>query len=253
MRLILKVRKTELYDKYTYTTVSSTMDVASSILSQRISKNNRKSFVVLSDEQTSGVGKPGRSFISPSHSGVYMTICCMSDTKSNYGRVTMAVADIVCKAINQIYGVDTRLKWVNDLVLKRKKIGGILTRIFDINDDDRFLMIGIGININTPSDFIHSKIIGGITKEINPVQKKLLIENIIHCFFEYRTTFNSQFWIDEYVNLSCLIGKKVKLLIGTDNVIGIVVGFSSDGSIIITNKYNGNLKIPAGEILKVIW
>ncbi|MHC9536373.1 hypothetical protein ACVQ8P_01010 [Dellaglioa sp. BT-FLS60] len=80
-----------------------------------------KKSLIISNEQTAGLGKPGRNFISPKGSGIYVTICCISNKhEMRYGKVAMTTAILTYQAINKIYNINDKLKWVNDIILNQK-------------------------------------------------------------------------------------------------------------------------------------
>lgn len=56
----------------------------------------------------------------------------------------------VASGIQDITGMETKIKWPNDLVLSGKKICGILTEMSTDLDSIRYIIVGIGINVNTP-------------------------------------------------------------------------------------------------------
>ena len=113
--------------------------------------------VVISDCQTGGKGRRGRTFHSPSGVGLYLSYLMRPDSGiENISEITCRTAVAVCRAIKNCYGFDSEIKWVNDVLMNRKKICGILTEAsFDsVSNAVDSLIIGIGINVNNrPSDF----------------------------------------------------------------------------------------------------
>ena len=109
--------------------------------------------LITSEKQTGGRGRQGKSFSSP-EGGLYMTLllrCGMPITTAVGATSCSAVA--VSRAIKNVCGIDTGIKWVNDIYAGGKKLCGILTEA--VNDYSRgiseYLVIGIGINVlSTP-------------------------------------------------------------------------------------------------------
>ena len=113
--------------------------------------------VIVSEEQTGGRGRRGRSFQSPKGKGLYLTALLRPRLDpSQVADITAWVAVAVCDGIEAACGVRPQIKWTNDLVLNGKKLCGILTELgleSESNDLD-YLITGIGINVNhTPEDF----------------------------------------------------------------------------------------------------
>ena len=105
--------------------------------------------LLVAKAQSSGRGRMGRSFYSPSDTGLYMSllveICDISDPV----RLTCAVSVAVVKSIEAICGVKVDIKWVNDIYLKGRKICGILCESFSLADGRKYSVIGIGLNLYT--------------------------------------------------------------------------------------------------------
>lgn len=105
--------------------------------------------VVLAGSQSAGKGRMGRSFSSPEGKGVYLSAILRPGCRpEQLMHLTCAVAVAVCDAIEQAAGIRPGIKWINDLVLEGKKLGGILT---ELAIDSRtgladYAIVGIGIN-----------------------------------------------------------------------------------------------------------
>ncbi len=113
--------------------------------------------VVISDCQTGGKGRRGRKFLSPSGVGLELPYLMRPSTGiDRISEITCWTAVAVCEAIKDCYGVDSEIKWVNDVLMNRMKICGILTEASFEAESGTIdsLVIGIGININEKrSDF----------------------------------------------------------------------------------------------------
>lgn len=111
--------------------------------------------VVLADCQTGGYGRYGRPFYSPSQTGLYMSVIlrnCLDQTQTAT-LMTAAAAVAVISAIQSVTGIQASIKWVNDIFIEDKKVCGILTEAMTDFESRSiaFVVIGIGININTAS------------------------------------------------------------------------------------------------------
>lgn len=109
--------------------------------------------VVISDEQTEGRGRRGRSFHSPGGTGLYMSIILRPESIAlDAMLITAAAAVAVTNAISKLLNKEAGIKWVNDIFLDGKKICGILTEaISDLQTATiESLVLGIGINIKEP-------------------------------------------------------------------------------------------------------
>lgn len=113
--------------------------------------------VLIADRQTDGRGRMGRSFHSPANMGIYLSIILRPDTKpTQLMHLTCATGVAACNAIEVACGFRPKIKWANDLIYQKKKLGGILTEL-SLNSKTGlvdYAIIGIGINCNqSPTDF----------------------------------------------------------------------------------------------------
>ena len=131
--------------------VTSTNDVLKNLASSGAPEGT----VLIADRQTKGKGRRGRSFESPSGTGIYLSYLLRPEASpSSVTHVTACTAVCVHNAILKACGINTSIKWVNDLILDHKKICGILTEMnlesetYSIDS----IIIGIGINVNGSSE-----------------------------------------------------------------------------------------------------
>ena len=104
--------------------------------------------VLIADRQTGGRGRLGRSFHSPSGLGLYFSLILRPECHATQlMHLTCAVAVAACDAVEKASGLHPGIKWTNDLVWGRRKLGGILTEL-GLNPDGTvdYAIIGIGIN-----------------------------------------------------------------------------------------------------------
>lgn len=125
--------------------VGSTNDVAFQLAQEGAAEGT----VVLSEEQTSGRGRLGRRWLSEKHLGIYMSLVVRPKLRPRHAPVlNLAVAVAVSKAIEQTCGLAADIKWPNDILVNGKKCCGILTEMTADLDQIKYLVIGIGINVN---------------------------------------------------------------------------------------------------------
>lgn len=130
-----------------------------------------KTAIIVSESQTAGRGRLGRTFYSPMNTGIYLTVIYSPEGGvSQPARLTASSAVAVCRAVKKIYGVECAIKWINDIFAHGKKVCGILTEGFT-NFETGLIesaIIGIGINIKDNPDCFPDdvkKIAGGINSD----------------------------------------------------------------------------------------
>ena len=104
----------------------------------------------LARTQTGGRGRLGRSFHSPAHTGLYMTVAyTTSEPLTEAVRVTAGAAVSALSAIEALTDLRPSVKWVNDVYLHGCKVGGILTEAVTLGDGRTRMAVGLGINLTT--------------------------------------------------------------------------------------------------------
>ena len=107
--------------------------------------------IVIADEQTKGKGRLGRSWHSPPDSGVYLSCILRPEIVPNeVSKITLVAAVSVVKAVRELSSLRALIKWPNDIIISDKKTGGVLTELKGEADKVNFVILGIGINVNTP-------------------------------------------------------------------------------------------------------
>ena len=105
--------------------------------------------VVLAEEQTAGKGRAGRAWQSDRGVGVYVTLLLRPKLAPVQAPLLTMMAGLSAHAaIHTQTGLAPDLKWPNDLLLRGKKVGGILTEMHAEPAQVRFIIVGIGLNVN---------------------------------------------------------------------------------------------------------
>lgn len=137
-----------------YKTIDSTNTEALRRLSSAKDIRSLDQTVIAAYEQTAGRGRLKRAFYSPAKTGIYFTaIHAPKEPIQAPAKLTAAAAVAVCRSLEELFKVDAKIKWVNDIYVAEKKVCGILAE-GHISPDGHIdaAAIGIGINIY-PSDF----------------------------------------------------------------------------------------------------
>ncbi|HAZ97482.1 biotin--[acetyl-CoA-carboxylase] ligase [uncultured Treponema sp.] len=172
--------------------------------------------LVLAESQTSGHGRLGRFFYSPSLTGAYFSFSVVKEGGiKNPAMFTVSSAVGVCRAIKKLFGTTCSIKWVNDVFCGGKKVCGILTEGI-VNSSKGIVeaaVVGIGINLATQNDFpkeLREKA-GGISSEEFLSEKKIDSQKLIFCCMDEITAIlaSGENVIPEYKKLSCLLGKEL--------------------------------------------
>lgn len=150
---------------YLHRTIDSTNNEAKRL----IAAGKTGTALIVAEEQTAGRGRRGRDFFSPALTGIYMTFSFQSSMPlTDAVGITTATAVAVFLAIKDLTGVETEIKWVNDIYLHGKKICGILTEAISDFESGcvQHIIVGVGMNYQT-ADFPRE--LKGIAGSLSPV------------------------------------------------------------------------------------
>ncbi len=125
------------------TSTGSTQDVARS----EAEAGAPAGTVVLAEEQTAGHGRFGRAWVSTSGKNLYFTII-LQPPLPRLRPLGIVAPLAVARAVQEVVGLDPRIKWPNDVLLNGKKFAGILIESEVAGQDVHYALIGIGINVN---------------------------------------------------------------------------------------------------------
>ncbi len=183
--------------------------------------------LVTAKQQTKGRGREGKSFYSPKDTGVYFTL--LFRASENFDFITPAAAVCVCREIKKLTGIETQIKWVNDIFLEGKKIGGILGERFSVKGES-LTAVGIGINLTTkefPEDLPLASSLG---KEVDKNQLSLSFANSL---LEINKRPNREEIFTEYSNRLFIVGKTVSFALNGKIFRGKAVGINEDFNLLV--------------------
>ena len=199
--------------------------------------------VVIVKSQSAGKGRLGRSFLSSSENGLYMTIVLRPKMLAKECvNITVACAVAVAKAIEGTSGVKTGIKWVNDIYINDKKCAGILTEAsVDFESGGvQYAVVGIGVNLCPPEDGFDPEIkeiaCGVYENEYPRGYKALLCAEIINNFFDVHEKLEDKKYLDEYKEKSIIIGKEVDVYVGENRLSGVAVDIDDNANLVVKDE-----------------
>ncbi len=188
-------------------------------------------FVVVSNEQTEGRGRYGRSFYSPGKSGIYMSLLLRPDkyTAKQAVRITTMAAVAMCEAIEAVSERKAQIKWVNDIYVDGKKVCGILTDAsFSLeNGLLEYAVLGAGLNVyypegGFPEDISH--VAGAVFEKAGSDVKNRLAAEFLNHFMEYYKAENQCDYIEKYRTRCFVIGRRITVNDGEKSRDALVLG-----------------------------
>lgn len=199
--------------------------------------------IVFAEEQTKGRGRMGKKWTSPI-GNIYMSIAFSGS--SIVKEPLSLITGLICQqAINKVIGEDSiGLKWPNDIILNKKKVGGILIEK-EILGTKVINIVGIGINLK----LVKKESWWGDLSDYQDIDRNVLINNILLEFISYIDKGLDN-WTDKWESSCMHLNSNIK--IQSNNIIlneGRFLGINSKGALrIMSNKDGKNYEYAYGDI-----
>jgi BirA family biotin operon repressor/biotin-[acetyl-CoA-carboxylase] ligase len=278
----LAVDKTEILDLTKIESLLQTRKLArpsgaANELWQTIDSTNSRALTLQSDgimvvarQQTAGRGRLGRTWMSPLDAGVYVSFRVSPEPFSEQlSLVTMATGLACVKAVQASTGIILGIKWVNDLILVDRKVGGILAELVGVNIPavapnqpslvqssltNRALIIGIGINISRPIEDPPPELASTMTwlseSGQSDVDPNLLVAQIafeLEKCLEALSEGMNDFILDGWRRYSVTLGQRVVARVGSQTIEGDAIDIDQSGALLL-NTTAGLRTLHAGEV-----
>lgn len=213
--------------------------------------------VIVADRQTGGRGRLGRSFHSPGGQGVYLSALLRPECPpEKLMHLTCAVAVAMCEAVHAACGIRPGIKWTNDLVFGKRKLGGILTEL-SVDSKTGLVssaVIGIGINCCQQSgDFPEEirQIATSLAMETGKtVDRSALIAAMIRSLQEMdRGLLLEKAAILKVYRASCVtLGQSVSILRADTVTHGTALDIDEDGGLLVRMEDGSVQTVASGEV-----
>lgn len=210
--------------------------------------------VAFAEEQLSGKGRLGRVWSSPKGSGLWFSFLLRPEiAPSQVAGITLAVGLGVCKAIRSYTGLEAKIKWPNDVIVENKKVCGILTEMTAETDRVNYVVVGVGINVNTkefPYEIQHKATSLAIKKGMD-IDRIKLFQNILECVEVYMDSYFVNLEasiIDEYTSLCATLERNVDVIRGKQKITGKAVRIGEFGDLIVRLENGQEVSINSGEV-----
>lgn len=220
-----------------YAELTSTMDAA-----KHLARKGCPNFTtVIAGRQQNGRGRLNRQWLSEK-GGLYFTMVLRPDLPPVLSfRVGLLASVTLARILNEIFGIDVRVKWPNDLLVDERKICGMLSELEAEADRVAFINIGIGLNVNNDP----SPIEPAATSLQNILGRKVSIKEILA---RYLDSFEAQMQtaaydevIEQWKQLTVTLNRDVRVVTTHEVLTGKAIDIDDTGALILKCS-DGSLK-----------
>jgi BirA family transcriptional regulator, biotin operon repressor / biotin---[acetyl-CoA-carboxylase] ligase len=252
--LLARLGKTKVIgrDIRVFEQTTSTNDVIEKLARDGV----KEGVVVFAESQTKGRGRLGRKWISPAHKGLWFSILLRPDLRpQETTQLTVASATALRRAIQSETGLKPEIKWPNDILIGGKKVAGILTELSAELDKVRYVILGIGIDVNLDA--------GEFPAELKKTATSLKIEAgetisraelattiLLELDKDYSRICSGKFAAvgDEWQENCVTIGKNVTVQIGERKIRGRAESLDDDGALCVRTEHGHLERITGGDV-----
>lgn len=252
--LIARLGKTKVIgrDIRVFQETTSTNDVIEKFARDGV----KEGVVVFAESQTRGRGRLGRKWVSPAKKGLWFSLLLRPDlSPQQTTRLTVASATALRRAIESHTGLKPEIKWPNDILISGKKVAGILTELNAEPDRVKYVIIGIGVDVNfTARD---------LPPELKKVATSLKIESgkaisraelaisILHELdLDYLLIGSDAFEkvAEEWEKHCKTIGEEVVIRAGAREIRGRAESLAEDGALLLRTEHGRLERIVGGDV-----
>jgi BirA family biotin operon repressor/biotin-[acetyl-CoA-carboxylase] ligase len=229
---------------------ASTNDAARKLASNAAAHGS----LIISATQTDGRGRHGKRWISP-RGGIWMTLILRSPTTRQVEWVPLIGALSVARAVHSQLGIDSRVRWPNDVVVNGSKVAGLIAEGHQQGDSLEFVLLGIGVNANFESRQLLDRKVDAVTlMDLNggTVDNSSLVCNILLELEELLSLAASdpQRLLEFLRRRDYSAGRNVKVVMEDRMVEGVFVEYQSLGAVLVDSK-GERVIVPASSALLV--
>jgi BirA family biotin operon repressor/biotin-[acetyl-CoA-carboxylase] ligase len=216
----------------------------------------KEGVVIFAEAQSKGRGRMGRSWISPARKGLWFSVLLRPDIQPQAAtQLTIAAATALARAITLHTGIVPEIKWPNDILIRGKKIAGILTEMSAEMDHLKEVILGIGIDVNLEANEFPAalrKIATSIRIESGQVVDRagLAVAILRELDRDYERIKRGEFDIvaEQWREHCSTIGCQVSIRVGDRVIRGRAEALDADGALLLRGQHGHLERIIGGDV-----
>lgn len=218
---------------------------------KQIALEENEGTVVISEVQTSGRGRRGREWYSPK-GGIYVSFILKPNVSpEKASQLTLVSSLALVETLNAMdNNLNAKIKWPNDVLISGKKISGILTELSSDMEKINYIVVGVGINLNTEKEILPEN---GTSLKIE-MKEEVSIKLFLKSFLEQYDSIYQEYLnvgidqiIGKWKNNSDTLGKKVKIIGINETYEGLAKDIDENGALILKTKER-EIKVYSGDV-----
>lgn len=216
----------------------------------------KEGVVVFAESQTQGRGRLGRAWHSPGRKGLWFSILLRPQLRpQEITQLTVAAATAIWRAIHAETGISAEIKWPNDILIRGKKVVGILTELSAEVDRVKHVTLGIGVDVNLtagemPADLRKSATSLRIESGKLVSRAELATAMLRELDQDYARVVVGGFakLADEWEQRCTTIGQQVVVSLGPRKIQGRAESLDDDGALLVRTEHGHIERVIGGDV-----
>jgi BirA family biotin operon repressor/biotin-[acetyl-CoA-carboxylase] ligase len=212
--------------------------------------------VIFAESQTKGRGRLGRKWLSPAKKGLWFSVLLRPDLRPHeITRLTVASATALRRAIGNQTGLEPEIKWPNDILIEGRKVAGILTEMNAEVDRAKYVILGIGVDVNLstrdfPADLRKSATSLKIETGKTLSRAELAVNILRELEADYQRICSNRFdeVAEEWEKHCKTIGEEVVIRTGSREIRGRAESLAEDGALLLRTEHGRPERIVGGDV-----
>jgi len=234
-----------------------TLDSTNSKAYQLALEGAEEGEVVISESQEKGKGRLGRQWFSPPFLNLYLSVILRPKISPHQASlITLMAAVATADAIREFSGLLPLIKWPNDILLRDRKVAGLLNEIHSEIDRIHFVILGIGVNLNTDENTF-SKEIRAVSTSLKiemgqTISRKVFLQFFLQELERWYSIFRNEggaVILKAWRDRAHIKGRRVKITSFGETLAGTAINVDSDGALILETEDGKRKRVVAGDIL----
>ncbi|WHX99075.1 biotin--[acetyl-CoA-carboxylase] ligase [Neobacillus sp. DY30] len=207
-------------------------------------ENAPEGTVIIAEEQVAGRGRMDRKWHSPKYTGIWMSMILRPNIPlPKAPQLTLLTAVAIVQAIEDLTGLMPEIKWPNDILIRGKKVTGILTELEAEADRINSIIIGIGMNVNQKKEDFPSELQEIATSLFLEKGEKVSRSDLIKGIFTNLEKLYLVYLEEGFLPIKLLwegyaisIGRKITARTLSNSITGTAQGITDDGVLIMIDE-----------------
>ena len=232
------------------------MDSTNSMAYQLALQGAEEGEIVVAESQKKGRGRLGRKWYSPPLTNLYLSVILRPEIPPQQASlITLMAAVATAGAIHKFSGLHPTIKWPNDILLKNRKVAGLLNEIHSETDRIHFVILGVGVNLNM-DEKMFSKEIRSLATSLKretgeSVSRKAFLQTLLEELEMWYETFlkeGASPVLKAWREKAQIQGRPVKVTSFGEVLSGTAIDVDSDGALVLETKEGERKRVVAGDV-----